>query len=206
MENSVLDLDVDLDSEEIDNVVTNTVIYQNNFGFMRNQQNTFISRFNDISINTFILSPGSPINIVLRNNIKQKYQVDSSSNKNIVIHKKQDPSFNNIDCCCCMDSNKKLSFRAYRSCKAKPKHTICNDCFQKSNKRECFYCFPYGKNTNIRREQVSPNNRIFTIQELTHMRQNHRRRNTSDQISTNICFVLFCFFFLWVILTIISLL
>ena len=133
MENSVLDLDVDLDSEEIDNVVTNTVIYQNNFGFMRNQQNTFIARFNDISINTFILSPGSPINIVLRNNIKQKYQIDSSSNKNIVIHKKQDPSFNNIDCCCCMDSNKKLSFRAYRSCKAAPKHTICNDCFQFRN-------------------------------------------------------------------------
>ena len=70
MENS--DLDLDLDSEEIDNVVTNTVIYQNNFGFMRNEHTTFIARFNDISINTFILSPGPPINMIPKNNIKEK--------------------------------------------------------------------------------------------------------------------------------------
>ena len=204
MENS--DLDLDLDSEEIDNVVTNTVIYQNNFGFMRNEQNTFIARFNDISINTFILSPGPPINMILKNNIKEKYKINSSLSKNIVIHKKQDPSYNNIECCCCMDNNKKLSIRAYRSCKAEPKHSICKECFEKSNKRECFYCFPYGKNTNIRREQVSPNNRIFTIQEINNMRQSRRRNtNIDNQASVNLCFVLFCFSAVWLILTILSL-
>lgn len=165
---SDLDSDGDIETENIENSINGILTGDN------------ITNVIDISINTFMLSPGPPINTVIEND---------------------------HTCLCCMENSIQLSKRSYRSCKATPKHTICKECFKRSNKRECFFCFPYGESKNVRREQITTTERIYTIQELNRLENrgviviNRRRRRTpSEEGSHALCMILCIFFAFWVVL------
>ncbi len=178
----------------IESIILNPVFFRNNISVIRDYSNNIISRLNDISINTFMLS-APPINFILNKNSTSLIERSSPKKKS-------------IECICCYDTNVTMSIRSYRTCKATPKHNVCKKCFQLSNKADCFYCFPQGK---IRRPPRAT--QIIDERELQYIQRNRVvRRNQQTSISESLesanrflCFTLTSFFLLWVILSLIAL-
>lgn len=195
------DRDLDNIENDIETIIINSSLFRNNISVIRDYSNNIISRLNDISINTFMLSV-PPINFILNKNSTSLIERSSPKKKS-------------IECICCYDTNVTMSIRSYRTCKATPKHNVCKRCFQLSNKSDCFYCFPQGKNRRPpRATQIIDERDFFYNQEMRHIQRNRAlRRNQHTLISESLenvnrflCFTLTSFFFLWVILSLIALL
>ena len=50
-----------------------------------------------------------------------------------------------IECQCCF-SRVTASEISTNTCKAEPKHIVCDNCFKKSRVKECIYCNPLNDN------------------------------------------------------------
>ena len=195
------DRDLDNIENNIESIILNSALFRNNISVIRDYSNNIISRLNDISINTFMLSV-PPINFILNKNSTSLIERSSPKKKS-------------IECICCYDTNVTMSIRSYRTCKATPKHNVCKRCFQLSNKSDCFYCFPQGKNRRPpRATQIIDERDFFYNQEMRHIRRNRElRRNQQTIISDSLenanrflCITLSGFVFLWIILSLIALL